>query len=261
MECQAVCVVNKNMFCLSLCRFFTAAVWCVPALRVPLVHSLINHFHQTYQHGARLHPPMLSKLAKHVAVISGGGSGLGRATAEHLVKSGARVVLLDLPSSDGAVVAEQLGENATFCPTDVTSEEEVSAALDLAESLYGEPVSSAISCAGILHAAKTVSRKGVAYPLDAFSRVLHVNVVGTFNVSRLAAQRMVARALDEDGQRGVIVNTASIAAFDGQARRPATRRHCARAVQVGPFPAAVGARVAAYTSRRARWLTRRPRAR
>ena len=137
---------------------------------------------------------MLSKLAKHVAVISGGGSGLGRATAEHLVKSGARVVLLDLPSSDGAVVAERLGENATFCPTDVTSEEQVTAALDLAESLYGEPVSSAISCAGILHAAKTVSRKGVAYPLDAFSRVLHVNVVGTFNVSRLAAQRMVARA-------------------------------------------------------------------
>ena len=143
--------------------------------------------------------PMLSKLAKHVAVISGGGSGLGRATAEHLVKSGARVVLLDLPSSDGAVVAELLGENATFCPTDVTSEEQVSAALDLAESLYGEPVSSAISCAGILHAAKTVSRKGVAYPLDAFSRVLHVNVVGTFNVSRLAAQRMVARSPDEDG--------------------------------------------------------------
>jgi NAD(P)-dependent dehydrogenase (short-subunit alcohol dehydrogenase family) len=205
--------------------------------------------------------PMLNGLAKHVAVISGGGSGLGRATAEHLVKSGARVVLLDLPSSDGAVVAERLGENATFCPTDVTSEEQVSAALDLAESLYGEPVSSAISCAGILHAAKTVSRKGVAYPLDAFSRVLHVNVVGTFNVSRLAAQRMVARAPDEDGQRGVIVNTASIAAFDGQAGRPATRRHCARAVHVGPFPAAVGARVSAYTSRRARWLTRRPRAR
>ena len=157
-----------------------------------LVTYLLVCAPQTYQHGARLHPPMLSKLAKHVAVISGGGSGLGRATAEHLVKSGARVVLLDLPSSDGAVVAERLGENATFCPTDVTSEEQVSAALDLAESLYGEPVSSAISCAGILHAAKTVSRKGVAYPLDAFSRVLHVNVVGTFNVSRLAAHRMVA---------------------------------------------------------------------
>ena len=234
-----------------------------------ILENVRDYRPQTYQHGAdhggaRLASalaPMLSKLAKHVAVISGGGSGLGRATAEHLVKSGARVVLLDLPSSDGAVVAERLGENATFCPTDVTSEEEVSAALDLAESLYGEPVSSAISCAGILHAAKTVSRKGVAYPLDAFSRVLHVNVVGTFNVSRLAAQRMVARAPDEDGQRGVIVNTASIAAFDGQARCRATRRHCARAVQVGPFPAAVGARVAAYTSRRARWLTQRPRAR
>ena len=204
---------------------------------------------------------MLSTLAKHVAIISGGGSGLGRATAEHLIKSGARVVLLDLPSSDGAAVATELGENAAFCPTDVTSEEQVSAALDLAESLYGEPVSSAISCAGILHAAKTVSRKGVAYPLDAFSRVLHVNVVGTFNVSRLGAQRMAARAPDEDGQRGVIVNTASVAAFDGQAGRLSTHRHCARAVQVGFCPTAIGARVAAYTYRRARWLTRRPRAR
>ena len=204
---------------------------------------------------------MLSTLAKHVAIISGGGSGLGRATAEHLIKSGARVVLLDLPSSDGAAVATELGENAAFCPTDVTSEEQVSAALDLAESLYGEPVSSAISCAGILHAAKTVSRKGVAYPLDTFSRVLHVNVVGTFNLSRLAAQRMAARTPDEDGQRGVIVNTASIAAFDGQAGRLATHTHCARAVQVGFCPTAIGARVAAYTHRQARWLTRRPRVR
>ena len=164
---------------------------------------------------------MLSSLAKHVAVISGGGSGLGRAAAETLVKGGARVVLLDLPSSDGAAVAAELGENAAFCATDVTSEQQVSAALDLAEAKYGEAVSSAVSCAGILHAARTVNRKGVAYPLDAFSRVLHINVVGTFNVSRLAAQRMLARAPDEDGQRGVLVNTASIAAFDGQAGQAA----------------------------------------
>jgi NAD(P)-dependent dehydrogenase (short-subunit alcohol dehydrogenase family) len=184
------------------------------------------------EEGTDPHPPrkrascrMLGTLAKHVAVISGGGSGLGRAVAEHLIKSGARVILLDLPSSNGAAVATELGESAAFCPTDVTSEEQVSAALDLAESLYGEPVSSAISCAGILHAAKTVSRKGVAYPLEAFSRVLHVNVVGTFNVSRLAAQRMAARVPDEDGQRGVIVNTASIAAFDGQAGHLTTHIH------------------------------------
>mmetsp|Transcript_13692 Transcript_13692/g.27780 ORF Transcript_13692/g.27780 Transcript_13692/m.27780 type:complete len:258 (-) Transcript_13692:84-857(-) len=160
---------------------------------------------------------MLSTLARHVAIISGGGSGLGRAAAEHLVKSGARVVLLDLPTSNGAAVAKDLGDNAAFCPTDVTSEEQVSAALDLAEAKFGEAVSSAINCAGILHAAKTVNRKGSAYPLDAFSRVLTINAVGSFNVSRLAAQRMVVRAPDSDGQRGVLVNTASIAAFDGQA--------------------------------------------
>ena len=160
---------------------------------------------------------MLSRLAKQVAVISGGGSGLGRAAAEHLVKAGGRVVLLDLPSSPGAAVASELGTNAAFCPTDVTSEEQVIAALDLAESSFGEPVSAAISCAGILHAAKTVNKKGAVFPLDAFSKVLHVNVMGTFNVSRLAAQRMATRSAGDDGDRGVIVMTASVAAFDGQA--------------------------------------------
>ena len=93
------------------------------------------------------------------------------------------------------------------------------AALDLAESKFGEPVGAAISTAGTLYAAKAVSRKGVPHPLDPFEKVLKVNVLGSFNVARLSAQRMAGRTPDADsGERGVLVNTASIAAFDGQVR-------------------------------------------
>ena len=151
-------------------------------------------------------------IAGTVAVITGGASGLGQAAARALHGAGASVVLLDLPGSAGAQVAKDLGERAVFCAGDVTSEADVTAALDAAGGLG--PLRIAVNCAGIGNAARTVGRDG-PFPLELFTRVVTVNLIGTFNVIRLAAQRMT-QAEPVDGERGVIVNTASIAAFEGQ---------------------------------------------
>ncbi|WP_406288869.1 3-hydroxyacyl-CoA dehydrogenase [Embleya sp. NBC_00896] len=146
------------------------------------------------------------------ALITGGASGLGLATAELLVEKGASVVLFDLPSSQGKEVAERLGERATFVAGDVTREEDVRAAVDTADESGRLAIT--VNCAGIGPAARTVGRQGV-FPLDTFARVINVNLIGSFNVLRLAAERMVAHEA-VDGERGVIVNTASVAAYDGQ---------------------------------------------
>ncbi|MGG7102436.1 3-hydroxyacyl-CoA dehydrogenase [Rhodococcus sp. 24CO] len=147
-----------------------------------------------------------------VAVVTGGASGLGLATTKALLADGAQVVIIDLPSSNGETIAEELGDRARFAAADVTDESAVAAALDVAESLG--PLRVAVNCAGIGPAAKTVSSKG-AFPLDLFTKVVNVNLVGTFNVLRLAAER-ISKTEPIDGERGVIVNTASVAAFDGQ---------------------------------------------
>lgn len=148
-----------------------------------------------------------------VAVVTGGASGLGLATVEQLVANGARVVIIDLPSSDGAAVADRLGDAVAFSPADVTDPDAVEAALDVAEELG--PLRIAVNCAGIGPPARVVGKDGTPVDLDWFTRVVNVNLVGTFNVIRLAAARMVAH--DPVGEeRGVIVNTASIAAFEGQ---------------------------------------------
>uniref|UniRef100_K3WJX3 3-hydroxyacyl-CoA dehydrogenase type-2 n=1 Tax=Globisporangium ultimum (strain ATCC 200006 / CBS 805.95 / DAOM BR144) TaxID=431595 RepID=K3WJX3_GLOUD len=154
-------------------------------------------------------------LAGRVAIITGAASGLGKATATRFVKQGARVILCDLPSSDGVNVARELGTNCHFSPTDVTNEDDVIAALDLAESSFGEPVNTAVNCAGIAHAIKTLSKKGV-HQLFQFQQTLTVNTLGSFNVARLAAERMSKGKGLECGEHGVIINTASIAAYDGQ---------------------------------------------
>ncbi|MCZ0997452.1 3-hydroxyacyl-CoA dehydrogenase [Streptomyces mirabilis] len=151
-------------------------------------------------------------IAGSVALVTGGASGLGLATVRKFVESGAGVVIVDLPSSKGKAVAEELGDQVAFAPADVTSEEDVSAALDLAQSLGTLRV--AVNCAGIGPAAKTVGKSG-AHSLDTFTKVVQVNLIGTFNVIRLAAER-IARAEPLGEERGVIVNTASVAAFDGQ---------------------------------------------
>jgi NAD(P)-dependent dehydrogenase (short-subunit alcohol dehydrogenase family) len=152
------------------------------------------------------------QIADSVALVSGGASGLGLATARRIVAAGGKVVLLDLPSSAGADVAAQLGNAARFSAGDVTSADDVSTALDAAAELGTLRI--AVSCAGIGPAARTVGKNG-PFPLDLFSKVVTVNLIGTFNVIRLAAER-IAAADEVNGERGVIVNTASAAAFDGQ---------------------------------------------
>jgi NAD(P)-dependent dehydrogenase (short-subunit alcohol dehydrogenase family) len=141
------------------------------------------------------------------ALVTGGASGLGLATAEALAGHGARVVILDLPTSDGQEVASTLG--GSFVPGDVTSEEDARRAVEEAKGLR-----ICVNCAGIGPSARVVGREG-PHPLAAFKKVIEVNLIGTFNVLRLAAAAM-AESGPVDGERGVIINTASVAAFEGQ---------------------------------------------
>jgi NAD(P)-dependent dehydrogenase (short-subunit alcohol dehydrogenase family) len=147
-----------------------------------------------------------------VALVTGGASGLGLATTSALLDAGASVVILDLPRSDGAAVAGKLGDRVAFAAGDVRSADDVTAALDVAAELG--PIRAAINCAGTGNAFRTIGKDG-PYPLDKFTRIIEINLIGTFNVIRLAAERMAATE-EIDGERGVIVNTASVAAFDGQ---------------------------------------------
>ncbi|SFT77208.1 SDR family NAD(P)-dependent oxidoreductase [Arthrobacter sp. ov118] len=164
-----------------------------------------------------------------VALITGGASGLGAATARRLFDAGASVVLVDLPASAGDAFAAELtasgsasGRTAVFVPADVTDEAQVQAAVDAAVALG--PLRVVVNCAGIATPGKVLGRDGVL-PLETFSRVIQINLVGTFNVIRLAAAAMAAAepAMTELGgpERGVIINTASVAAFDGQIGQPA----------------------------------------
>jgi NAD(P)-dependent dehydrogenase (short-subunit alcohol dehydrogenase family) len=147
-----------------------------------------------------------------VAVVTGGASGLGLATARRLAAAGAHVAIIDLPSAAGAEAVDTITGHAVFAPADVTSEDEVRAALDTAAALG--PIRVAVNCAGIGTPGRVIGKNGVL-PLDQFARVVTVNLVGTFNMIRLAAERILAADVI-DGERGVIVNTASVAAFDGQ---------------------------------------------
>lgn len=152
------------------------------------------------------------------AVITGGGSGLGAATARRLHDLGATVVLLDLPSSKGAELASELGERAIFSPGDVTNEADVQTAIDAASAVA--PLRIAVNCAGVADAGRTVGREG-PIALAHFEKVIRINLIGSFNVTRLAAAAMMATdpiGTEPGGtpERGVIVNTASVAAYDGQ---------------------------------------------
>jgi NAD(P)-dependent dehydrogenase (short-subunit alcohol dehydrogenase family) len=154
------------------------------------------------------------RIADTTAVVTGGASGLGRATAQRLHQGGGRVVVLDLPRSAGQELAKALGDRALFAPADVTRADEVAAALDAAAARFGG-VHVLVNCAGIGVAEKTYGKRGPA-DLAAFTRVIEVNLIGTFNAIRLAAARMAQNAPGPEGERGVVVNTASVAAFDGQ---------------------------------------------
>ncbi|MDQ3646358.1 MAG: 3-hydroxyacyl-CoA dehydrogenase [Actinomycetota bacterium] len=147
------------------------------------------------------------------ALVTGGASGLGRAAAEELVAAGGSVVIVDLPSSNGEVTAKELGEHVSFSPADVTATAEVQAAVDATDAFGGLHV--LVNCAGVAFPGRVLTRDGGAVDLDRFEFVVRVNLIGTFNVIRLAAAKMAAQEPHDD-ERGVIVNTASIAAFEGQ---------------------------------------------
>jgi NAD(P)-dependent dehydrogenase (short-subunit alcohol dehydrogenase family) len=149
------------------------------------------------------------------AFVTGAGSGLGEASARMLAARGARVTLFDLPDSRGAEVALAIGAAARFSPGDVTDEAQVSAALDACRSSQG-PIRALVHCAGIGTAGRTVDKHGAPCPLDVFRRTVEVNLVGSFNVIRLTAARMLNNPASAEGERGALVATASISAFDGQ---------------------------------------------
>ncbi len=149
-----------------------------------------------------------------VAVITGGASGLGEASVRNLAKQGAKVSILDFAEDRGQKVASELGDAVIFCMTDITDEGNVQAAMDKTIEAFGA-IHVAINCAGVGIPAKVLGKEG-PMTMDHFNKVVQINLIGTMNVIRLAAEKMVANAPNADGEKGVVINTASVAAFDGQ---------------------------------------------
>jgi len=154
------------------------------------------------------------QIANTVTLVTGGASGLGQATVRTLVAGGGRVMILDRPDSAGETLVTELGDRVAYTPADVTDEAQVAAAVAGAVERFGA-LNAAVNCAGVGIAVRTVTREG-AHSLGLFTKVIQVNLIGTFNVIRLAATQMAKNTPNEEGERGVIVNTASVAAFDGQ---------------------------------------------
>ncbi len=153
------------------------------------------------------------KISDNVVLVTGGASGLGGATAKMVVDAGGAALIADVNTGLGERYAAELGARAKFVRCDVTAEADARAAVEAAQSM-GRLVG-LVNCAGIGPAAKTVGKDG-PHPLDMFSKVIGINLIGTFNMIRLAAAAMTKNAPNDEGERGVIVNTASVAAFDGQ---------------------------------------------
>jgi NAD(P)-dependent dehydrogenase (short-subunit alcohol dehydrogenase family) len=154
------------------------------------------------------------KIEKSVFLITGAGSGLGTAVARMVVSGGGKALLLDVNAQAGKALADELGAAALFCRTDVTDEQDGISAIQTALETFGR-VDVLVNCAGIAPAEKIVGRDG-PHGLESFSRTVAINLVGTFNMLRLAADAMSKQAPHPDGERGVIVNTASVSAFEGQ---------------------------------------------
>ncbi|NII09346.1 SDR family NAD(P)-dependent oxidoreductase [Oleiagrimonas sp. C23AA] len=154
------------------------------------------------------------QLDKVKAIITGGASGLGFAVARHFVANGGQVTLFDVNQEKGEAAAAELGNAARFMRTDVASEAEVVAQVAAAKDAMGG-LNTVINCAGILGAGRVLGKQG-PMPLDTFSRTVTVNLIGSFNVAKAAADQMQHNEAGEDGERGVIVNTASVAAYEGQ---------------------------------------------
>jgi NAD(P)-dependent dehydrogenase (short-subunit alcohol dehydrogenase family) len=149
-----------------------------------------------------------------VALVTGGASGLGAATAKMIVEEGGHVVIADLNEPAGQALAKELGHHARFVHTDVTDPGQADAAVKAAMDTFGA-LHISIQCAGIADAQRVIGKNGPA-DLERFSKVIRINLIGAFNVARLAAWAMATNAENDDKERGVIINTASVAAFDGQ---------------------------------------------
>lgn len=154
------------------------------------------------------------QISERVFLVTGGGSGLGAAVADMIVGAGGKAVLLDVSEAAGAAKAAELGAAALFQKTDVTRAEDGEAAIAAARGAFGR-LDGLVSCAGVAPGEKIVGREG-PHALESFARVVSINLVGTFNMMRLAADAIAKQPADESGERGVIINTASVAAMDGQ---------------------------------------------
>ncbi len=154
------------------------------------------------------------KMQETRAVVTGAASGLGNAVARHIVAQGGKVVILDVQEGPGNAAAAELGSSASFVKCDVTSEAEVNAAMDAARSWMGS-INLLVNCAGVIGAARVLGKNG---PMagDFFAKVIHINLIGTFLCDKAAAAIMQQNAPNEDGERGVIIHTSSVAAFEGQ---------------------------------------------
>jgi NAD(P)-dependent dehydrogenase (short-subunit alcohol dehydrogenase family) len=149
-----------------------------------------------------------------VAVVTGGASGLGEACVRNLVNLGAKVSILDFAEDRGLKVASEMGDASIFCMTDITDEGDVQAAMNKTVQAFGT-IHVAINCAGVGIPAKILGKEG-PMPMDHFNKVVQINLMGTMNIIRLAAEKMVENTPNEDGEKGVFINTSSVAAFDGQ---------------------------------------------
>ncbi len=154
------------------------------------------------------------KISETVAIVTGGASGLGEATVRNFAAGGARVAIFDMNASRGEQIAAELGDNVIFAKVDDTSEENVKAGIAAAVDAFGK-INANVNCAGIGMAMKTMGKEG-PHDLGIYKKVIEINLIGTFNVLRLASEQMAGNEPNEDGERGVIVNTASVAAYDGQ---------------------------------------------
>src|SRR5262245_6771593 len=153
-------------------------------------------------------------------IVTGGGSGLGEATSRAFAAKGAQVAIFDLAKSNGTAIAKELGGKSFFAECDVTSGEQVSVAVDKTAATFGA-IHVVVNCAGVGTPGKVLNKENVPLDLEIFRRIVEINLIGTFNVIRLAAAKMVQNEPNSEGERGVFINTASVAAFDGQIGQPA----------------------------------------
>ena len=159
---------------------------------------------------------MSHKLSRVVGIVTGGAQGLGRAAVNRLVANGAKVTVLDVSPQSLEAIQQLNNPNILAVQCDITNEQQVKEAIAKTQEKFGPKINVAVNCAGIAVATRTLHPKKGPHPLDQFSKVIQVNTIGTFNIIRLVSEVMAKNPVDPDGERGVIVNTASVAAYDGQ---------------------------------------------